>query len=226
MKNTIKLLLFCCLPLTQTIAQDDSDQSTSSLTTSSLKVSDTLTKTERIDFLLEVANAYILEKDYSAAVKVYERILEINPTHMQTRYMVAHIYINAKQYKKAEKMLLTLLKESPDDFKLLNNLAWLYATAEDPNIRNGKKAIHYAQEAMVLAPNDHHVWSTLSEAYYISGEYEKAYRAIEQMANLAALYGKDLTKESIKEYNKQIQKCKRSMESAKLLKKEEEDNAE
>jgi len=223
MKNTIKALLFCCLPLTQAIAQENQQQPTSSLTTSSLEVSDTLTETERVDFLLDVAQAYITEKDYPAAVKVYERILEIDPTHAQTRYVVAHIYINAKQYKKAEKMLLSLLEESPDDFKLLNNLAWLYATAEDPSIRNGKKAIRYAQMAMVLAPNDHHVWSTLSEAYYVSGEYEKAYRAIEQMANLAAHYGKDLTEESIKDYNEQIRKCKRSMDTAKILKEEEKE---
>ncbi len=212
--------------LTVTPARVETNQAPSSLTVatpSSLEISNTRTKAERIDFLLEVANAYIAEKDYPAAVKVYERILQIDPMHAQTRYIIAHIYISAKQYKKAEDMLLALIKENSEDFKLLNNLAWLYATAEDPAIRNGKKAIRYAQEAMVLAPNDYHVWSTLSEAYYVSGDYEKAYRAIEQMAGLAALYGKDLTKESIAEYNEQIRKCKRSMDTAKVLKGEDEE---
>jgi len=223
MKNTIKALLFCCLPLAQAIAQDDAGKPSPTPTASGLEISNTRTQAERIDFLLEVANAYIAEKDYVSAVGVYERILEIDPTHPQTRYMVAHIYINAKEYEKAEKMLKSLLEENPTDYKLLNNLAWLYATAENPKIRNGKKAVRYAQEAMVLAPNDYHVWSTLSEAYYVSGNYEKAYRAIEQMASLAALYGKDLTEESIQEYNEQIRKCKRSMDTAKILKSEEED---
>jgi len=221
MKNSIKMLLFSCLPLTQTLAQDNSEQPASSLTISSLEISNTRTQAERIDFLSDVAMAYIAEKDFPAAVDVYERILEIDPMHSQTRYMVAHIYISAKQYNKAEKLLLSLLEENSTDFKLLNNLAWLYATAEDPSIRNGKKAIRYAQEAMILAPNDYHVWSTLSEAYYVSGDYEKAYRAIEQMAGLAALYGKDLTEESIKDYNEQIRKCKRSMDTAEVLKDEE-----
>jgi len=223
MKNTIKALLFCGLPLIQAIARtaDAPEQPTSSLATSSLEISNTRTQAERIDFLLEVAGAYIAEENYAAAVDVYERILEIDPMNSQTRYIIAHIYISAKQYTKAEEMLLALLKENPDDFKLLNNLAWLYATAENPAIRDGKKAVRYAQKAMVLAPNDYHVWSTLSEAYYVSGDYEKAYRAIEQMAGLAALYGKDLTEESIKEYNEQIRKCKRSMDTAKVLKDEE-----
>jgi len=225
MKNTAKALLLCSASLTLASAQEATNQPASSpdTTTSSLEISKTLTKAERVDFLLEVANAYITEKDYASAVEVYERILKIDPQHARTRYIVAHIYIRAKQYKKAEEMLLALVKENSDDFKLLNNLAWLYATAEDPSIRDGRKAIRYAQEAMVLAPNDYHVWSTLSEAYYVSGDYEKAYRAIEQMAGLAALYGQDLTKESIEEYNEQIRKCKRSMDTAKVLKGEDPD---
>ena len=237
MKNTTKVLLLCTLPLTLAVAQEenthtnssltlsevqeDNIQTNSSLILSSIEISNTRTDEERIEFLLDVAEVYITEKNYSAAVEAYERILEIDPLHAKTRYMLAHIYISAKQYKKAEDLLLILLEENPDDFTLLNNLAWLYATADDPSIRNGKKAIRYAQKAMVLAPNDYHVWSTLSEAYYISGDYEKAYRAIDQMAGLAALYGKDLTEESIQEYNEQIRKCKRSMDTAKLLKGEE-----
>lgn len=178
---------------------------------------------ERIEFLIEVAQVYFAEEDYESAVDAYERILDINPEHREARYIVAHVYINAKQYAKAEKMLLELVAADSEDFKLKNNLAWLYATAEDPKIRNGAKAVKIAQEAMVLAPNDHHVWSTLSEAHYINGEYEKAYRAIKQMAALAARYGNDLTKESVDSYNEQIRKCKRAWDTEKMLAGEEEE---
>jgi len=146
------------------------------------------------------------------------RILKIEPDHAQVRYLVSHIYIQSKQYRKAETLLLALTAERPNDFTLMNNLAWVYATAEDPSIRNGDKAIKFAQEAMLLAPNDHHVWSTLSEAYYMSGEYEKAYRAIEHMARLATRYGTGITEESVKDYNEQIRKCKRAMDTADAMK--------
>lgn len=178
---------------------------------------------ERIEFLIEVAQVYFAEEDYESAVDAYERILDINPEHREARYIVAHVYINAKQYAKAEKMLLELVAADSEDFKLKNNLAWLYATAEDPKIRSGAKAVKIAQEAMVLAPNDHHVWSTLSEAHYINGEYEKAYRAIKQMAALASRYGNDLTKESVDSYNEQIRKCKRAWDTEKMLAGEEEE---
>jgi len=185
---------------------------------SSLKISLNRSQKDRFEFLLEVANAYVIEQDLSSAIVAYERILESDPMHEQARYIVAHIYISAKQYQKAEVLLLDLTSDHPDDFKLFNNLAWLYATAEDPSIRNGKAAVKYAQEALLLAPTDYHVWSTLSEAHYISGDYEKAYRAVNHMAALVARYANDVTEESVKSYNEQIYKCKRAMDADEVMK--------
>jgi tetratricopeptide (TPR) repeat protein len=181
------------------------------------------TNTERIEFLNNLAQVYFEEKDFESAMSAYERVLEIDPKNKQALYVVSHVYIDAKAYGKAETLLLQLIEENPEDFKLKNNLAWLYATAEDPKYRNGIKAIAIAQEAMVLAPNDHHVWSTLSEAYYISGDYEKAHRAIVHMASLAARYGQDITKEQVDSYNEQIRKCKRAWDTQKMLEGDDED---
>lgn len=193
---------------------------TNTLQGSSLIVSDR-TDEERIRFLLDVAEVYFEEEDFQSAMGAYERILEIDPTHLEARYIVAHVYISAKAYAKAETLLLQLIEDNPEDFKLMNNLAWLYATAEDPKFRSGKKAVRYAQMALVLAPNDHHVWSTLSEARYINGDYEKAYNAITTMATLAQKYGKGLTQEQVDAYNEQILKCKRAWDTQKMLEEDE-----
>ena len=215
MNYTRTVILFSLIPFFHGYAQTNT---TAALPSSSLKIVDERSEEDRIQFLLDVAQSYIAEKNFDSAINAYERILSVDPTHKQTRYIIAHIYINAKQYKKAEVALRELIEESPEDFQLWNNLAWLYATAEDPSIRNGKKAVVCAHEAMTLAPNDHHVWSTLSEAYYVSGEYEKSYRAINHMAKLAALYAKDLSKEAVDDYNEQIRKCKRAMDTAESMK--------
>ncbi len=175
------------------------------------------TDEERVEFLLQVAQAYVQDKEYESAINAYERVLKIDPENKQARYIVATVYINAKQYQKAEEMHLALLADFPDDFQILNNLAWLYATAEDPDFRDGEKAVKMAQEAMVMAPNDHHVWSTLSEAYYVTGEYEKALRAITQMARLASRYGQGITQQQVDDYNEQIKKCKRAMDAHKAI---------
>jgi len=176
---------------------------------------------ERISFLLDAAQSYINEEDYASAISAYERILTIDPNHEEAGYTLAHIYIYAKQYKKAESALKKLIETKPEDFQLWNNLAWIYATAEEPSMRNAEKAIAYAQEALTLAPNDYHVWSTLSEAYYVAGEYEKAYRAITHMATLVARYGKGISKESVESYNEQIRKCKRALDTIKTLEMDE-----
>ena len=62
----------------------------------------------------------------------------------------------------------------------------------------------------------------LAEAYYVTGQYEKAYRAITHMASLAARYGQGITKEMVEEYNEQIRRCKRAWDSEKALNGEED----
>ncbi len=208
-------------------AQEQEQSTNSSLTLSGggLQI-DTRTEAERIEFLMKVASVYIEEDDFVSAVGAYERILEIDPQNREASFVLSHVYINAKQYAKAEAKLLELIEQYPDDFQLKNNLAWLYATAEDPAFRNGKKSIQLAQEAMAIAPNDHHVWSTLSEAYYVTGDYEKAYRAIKHMAWLATSYGMQMSKEMVDEYNEQIMKCRRALDTEKALKGEDESDEE
>jgi tetratricopeptide (TPR) repeat protein len=220
MKRTfIHGIALAALLSTPVVAQDSGSGG------SGLQLSDR-TEEERIQFLLKVASAYFAEDDFESAIGAYERILEIDPKHQESRYIVGHVYINAKQYAKAEKILTQLVVEFPEDFKLKNNLAWLYATAEDPAFRDGEKALKYAQEAMVLAPTDHHVWSTLSEAHYVNGEYEMAYRDITHMASLAARFGQNMTKESVESYNEQIRKCKRAWETQKMIEGKDEEEAE
>ncbi|MDF7807135.1 tetratricopeptide repeat protein [Pontiellaceae bacterium B12219] len=217
--HTSLILLLGALPCLS-IAQET--QRVETAETSGLQINSRTDK-ERIQFLSNVAQVYFSEEDYVSAMNAYERILEIDPENPEALYIIAHVYINAKQYAKAETLLKKLIEENPDDFKLKNNLAWLYATAEDPRFRDGEKAVRYAQEAMVIEPTDHHIWSTLSEAHYINGEYEKAYRAIKNMALLASQYGTGITKESVENYNEQIRKCKRAWDTQKMLEGEEEE---
>lgn len=219
MKTFVKYIPLLALPISMGFAQGDGATNSAR---SSLQISGERSQEERIQFLLDVAQSYSSEEDILSAIGAYERILAIDPAHVQARYVAGHLYITTKDYKKAEAVFLALIEEFPEDFKLWNNMAWLCATAEDPSIRDGKKAIKYAHEAMTLAPNDYHVWSTLSEAYYVSGEYEKAHRAILHMASLAIRYGTDVTEESVKEYNQQILKCKRAMDTAKSMEAAEE----
>jgi tetratricopeptide (TPR) repeat protein len=218
----MKRILICSLTLTSLLSANAVAQEQEP---ASLQINQK-TDEERIQFLLNVAEAYFVEKDYESAVGAYERILEIDPDHQQSRYVIGHVYIDAKQYKKAEALLSELVKDYPEDFKLKNNLAWLYATAEDPTVRDGHKAIALAQDAMAIEPYDHHVWSTLSEAYYVTGQYEKAYRAITHMASIATTHGQGVTQEQVDSYNEQIRKCKRAWDTQKMIEGKDDEEIE
>lgn len=177
------------------------------------------TEAERTELLLEIGDVYFSEQDYDAAMRAYQRILEYDKENKDARFKVSSTYIGSKQYEKAKELIEVLLKEFPEEYQLMNNLAWIYASADDLSFRNAKRAIELAQEAMVLAPNDYHIWSTLSESYYVSGQYEKAYRAINQMKRLVMKSGgQNVTQAMVNSYNEQIMKCKRAWESEKVLK--------
>ena len=110
-----------------------------------------------------------------------------------------------------------LAELDPEDYQQLNNMAWVYATATDPQFRDAPKAIDLAQQALVISPHNHHVWSTLSEAYFSNGDYQRADTCIRQVIAIATSQGAKMSKENVETYNQQIRKCKRAMETQALL---------
>ncbi|MAI20000.1 MAG: hypothetical protein CMF28_01990 [Kiritimatiellaceae bacterium] len=175
------------------------------------------TPEERIQLLQHIGGIYFQSGDHANAIDAYQRILEIDPEQKEARSILGVIYVSVKNYEAAIENMRRLTEDYPDDYQALNNLAWTYATAEDPAFRNAATAIDLAQQALVLAPYDHHVWSTLSEAYFVSGQYEKANRAIQHLVKMATTKKIKLTKDAVDTYNNQIRKCTRAIETEKLL---------
>jgi Tfp pilus assembly protein PilF len=225
MKPVIRAFLIAAVTTIAAVAQQDTNPPPAESQSPGIQVGDQSNE-ERIEFLIDLGSAYFSENDPASAITAYERILQIDPTNKQARYMSSYAYIASKQYAKAEEKLISLIEEFPEDADVKNNLAWLYATAEDPEFRHGQKAIQLAQEAMILTPNDHHVWSTLAETYYSTGQYEKAFRAISHMMSLAQRYRSNLTQEMVNSYNEQFRKCKRSLDIENAFQGDEEEPPE
>ncbi len=142
------------------------------------------------------------------AVSLFHAVLKKDPDNKRARFGLGTAYIQLQNYKKALAMLEPMADEFPEDYFLKNNIAWLYATAKDVSIRNGAKAVRYAQEALLMAPRDPHVWSTLSEGYYISGQYDKALRAAEEALKLGMESAAGA--EGVEEYRRQVEKNRRA----------------
>jgi predicted Zn-dependent protease len=150
-----------------------------------------------------------------ASIPVFEALLGEQPADKATRLGLGSACIETADYARAEKLYQELLAEFPSDYPILNNLAWLYATARDPKFRDGVRSAQLAQQALLLAPGDYHVWSTLAEAYYVQGLYERAERAAREALTLANRF--QATEKVRLEYVQQVDRCKRAAQAMKIL---------
>ncbi len=154
-------------------------------------------------------------RNVPAAIAAMEKALSLNPNNRRARFGLGTAYISADQHAKARDILEALAKEYPDDYAVRNNLAWLFATSKDPTVRNGKKALDYAREVVLMAPQDHHVWSTLAEAFFVNERYEEALKAARESLRLLRLQTRDPA--ALKEYEIQVQKCQMAVQALSIL---------
>lgn len=170
---------------------------------------------DEVSQLLDKAYARIDSGGVQDAIAMFNDVLQRDPINKRARFGLGTAYIQMQKYKEALAVLEPMTKEYPEDYFLKNNIAWLYATAKDVSIRNGAKAIQYAQEALLIAPGDFHVWSTLSEGYYISGKYDKALRSAEEALKLSL--DSPAGADGAVEYRRQVEKNRKAAQAMSVL---------
>lgn len=87
--------------------------------------------------------------------------------------IMGQIFAQKKEYANAVnayKQALDLAPENPD---ILNNIAWIYATSDDPEFQKPKEALMFASMAANLKPAGY-ILDTLAESFFINGYREKA----------------------------------------------------
>jgi tetratricopeptide (TPR) repeat protein len=84
------------------------------------------------------------------------------------------------------------LEISPQSVSALNNLAWLLATVSNASLRNGVRAIQFAQQADQLSGgNNALVLRTLAAAYAEAGQFGKAIESAQAAMQLGRSQGDD-----------------------------------
>ena len=158
---------------------------------------------------------FIEVKNYSEALKAFQEALVLEPDEKNNLFGLATVQTKLGDISEALKVFEQLVEKYPEDYIIMNNLAWVYATVDEIKFRNGEKALKLAQEALLVAPGDYHVWSTLAEAYYVSGDYEKGARAAKEALNLVVRAGGSDGEKLI--YQEQIDKCSRAALALSIL---------
>ncbi len=112
------------------------------------------------------------------ASSVLEHEVGRDPKNAELYAAYGEILFERKQYGEAEAVMLKALGIAPDNYEILNNLAWLYATSPPPHL-DREAALDLALRAVKLAPDKPHILDTLAESYYINGRYREALEAVE-----------------------------------------------
>jgi Zn-dependent protease with chaperone function len=87
--------------------------------------------------------------------------------------IMGQIFAQKKEYAKAVKAYKHALDLTPENPEILNNIAWIYATADDPEFRKPQEALIFASMAANLKPAGH-ILDTLAESFFINGYVGKA----------------------------------------------------
>jgi len=101
-------------------------------------------------------------------------------TAIYPKLIPAYLVRGASMEKKGEKKKALadyeyVLQFDPENSMSFNNIAWIYATAPDPGIRNARKAVEYATKACQLTHwKDNAYFDTLAAAYAEAGDFDNA----------------------------------------------------
>jgi spermidine synthase len=133
-----------------------------------------------------------------AAGRVDEAISELNQA-LQTSNNPAEIYTNLGaiyeqlgKYELASRNWNKAADLKPDNISVLNSMAWLLATVDNPSIQDANKAVELAQHACELTGyKDPSLLDTLAVAYAAAGRFDEAKATAEKALNIAKEAGRE-----------------------------------
>lgn len=123
-----------------------------------------------------------------ALLQLYQAVL-IDP-RPDTRLEYAERMAQTGQARAALAQFEILLAHQPESVPALSALAWVLATAPDPRVRDGAKAVVLAEKAWRLAPEkEARLAGIMGAAYAETGRFDEAVAAAEQAIKLATASG-------------------------------------
>ena len=116
----------------------------------------------------------------------YREAARLDPTNADLWMRLGQVYEQMGRGEDALHSLEKGLEADPGNAGILNQLGWLYATAEPSTLRDPAKALAYAQRAVEASDGrDANILDTLAEAYYANQEFDEAIKTEERALEIA-----------------------------------------
>jgi protein O-mannosyl-transferase len=135
-----------------------------------------------------LANVLAAQGRVDEAIEHFQQALKQLPDSIHARYQLALLLQSRGDFAAAMEQLGKILQLDPKHVAAQNNLAWLLATCPDDALRDGRKAVGLAEQAVRLsggtAPE---ILDTLAAAYAETGQFSEAMDTADRALKLAAM---------------------------------------
>jgi protein O-mannosyl-transferase len=151
-----------------------------------------------IELQPDYANAYynrgsvLLAKGrIDEAIADWEKTLQIQPNDADAHTGLGNAFLRKGSLQEAIAHYKEASALAPEDPHSRNNIAWVLATASDASLRDGSRAVGFAEQAVQLSGGrEPQFIRTLAAAYAESGRFSEALAAAQQAAAIATMQGK------------------------------------
>ena len=146
-----------------------------------------------------IANVFRQKGHLENALLHFRLALQLRPDYADAHNNLGNTLRQLGRIEEAIAEYDAALKINPRSILAQNNLAWVLATASDPKLRNGQKAIDLAEQAVVATDGrDPVLLHTLAAAYAENREFEKAVAAAQDALQIAEANGISSLVESLR----------------------------
>jgi tetratricopeptide (TPR) repeat protein len=127
-----------------------------------------------------------VEGEFEGAMVEYREAARLDPNNADLWIRIGQVHEQMGRGEDALQSLEKGLEADPGIARFLNQMGWLYATAESSSLRDPAKAIAYAQRAVEASGGtDANILDTLAEAYYANQEFDAAIETEERALAIA-----------------------------------------
>jgi len=138
-----------------------------------------------------LANIFIVQGRWDEAIEQYQQALKQMPDSIHAHYQLGLALQSQGRFTAAIAQFQRVLELDPRHVTAQNNLAWLLATCPENSLRDGKKAVELAQQAVQLSGgNSPEILDTLAAAYAEAGSFPEAVETAQRALDLSAAQNK------------------------------------